>query len=254
MKPRPFCKTLLILCLHLPPWFMGLAAETRYITSELQVGLHQDKSINSPIIQMVSSNTALDLIKQDETMSYVSTADGAAGWVDNSYLVRQPGTAAAGAEKQLRMRLADAETRIRQLQGELTGAGGGESNPPLQALRAENKTLRQEFKAERMKTGRLTVELASLRKRIGQNNDNVALYDELEQLQQDNKTLEIELARAMEMTQTGSGKLPELNAGERTISRADLLFYLLLVFVIGLGLGLYLMDMLARRRHGGFRV
>lgn len=252
MKANYFLKTLIALSLALP----GLIqAETMYVTSKLQVGLHEDKSLNSPIIQIVPSNTALEIIKQDEQMSYVTGPNGASGWVDNSYLVPEPTATGNNTElNQFKDQLAQAETKIKQLQTQLANAGTGASGDQAKQLSAENKKLQQDFKAERMKTGKLTVELAELRKRIGQNNDNASLYKELERLEQRNKTLEIELAKAMEMTLADGTKLSEINARDTSVSMRNMLLYLAFTLVIGIGFGLYLMDLMVRRRHGGFRV
>jgi len=209
-------------------------AETVYVTDQLSVGLHEDKSVDSPIIKVINTNTALKIIKRDENMSYVREPEGGSGWVDNSYVMQQPGATNQAKTTKLMSDLAAARSTIVQ-------------------LRNENKALQQQFKSERFKAGRLNIELAELRKRIGQNNDNASLYRELERLEEENRVVQIQLAKAM--GPAGADDPENLNAGSlKSPGWNNVFIYVGFTLLTGIGFGLYIMDRVVRRRHGGLRL
>ena len=43
-------------------------AETVYVVDELKIGLHNDRTIDSPIIKLVSSGTSLFVIERDDVI------------------------------------------------------------------------------------------------------------------------------------------------------------------------------------------
>jgi hypothetical protein len=204
-------------------------AETVYVTNELQLGLHADKNDTSPITALVNSGTALELIKTEDKLSYVRTADGKDGWVDSSYLVKTaPGN---------------------------TTSSIAESVTPDGTAATETTTLEQQLKSERVKTGELQVQIAELRKRLGQDGSNDSLYEKIDQLAVEKKQLEIQLAQLME----GSGQLLPVPDAEITESNGlynprNAIIALVVAIIAGVIAGLYLMDFLYRRRHGGFRI
>ena len=116
--------------------------------------------------------------------------------------------------------------------------------------------LQQQLNSERLKTGELQIQLAELKKRIGQNNDTESLYSQIEELREKNKTLEIQLAGALNggesavTTQSADGQYSGYFI--RDWKRHLLYFFLAIIF--GMGLGIFAMDHFNRRRHGGFRV
>ena len=202
------------------------AAETAYVTSQLQIGLHADKTISSPVVKIVATGTPLELIKTEDKLTFVRTADGVEGWVDNSYLTQNstvslPGLAAEGIQPP---------------------SGGGGS-------------LEQELKSERVKTGELQVQIAELRKRLGQNGNNDSLYEKIDQLTVEKKKLEIQMAQLLENAgQPAIELLPENAKAGSFYTPRNLLITLIVALIAGVIAGLYLMDYLYRRRHGGFRV
>jgi len=206
-------------------------AATVYVTSQLQFGLHADKSIGSAVIKLVPTGTPLELIKTEDSFSYVRTEDGTGGWIDNSYLTQ-----------------------------EVPVAAGFTEISPSQPASAENtgdeSSLEQQLKSERVRTGELQVQIAELRKRLGQDGSNDSLYAKIDQLAVEKKQLEVQLAQILEgngpigtvsrpVTDSGGGGLYNLR---------NVLIALSVALVAGMIAGLYLMDFLYRRRHGGFRI
>ena len=207
-----------------------VSADTVYVTNRLQLGLHADKTDASPIILLLDSGTALELIKTEDNLSYVHAADGIDGWVDSSYLLQEnPATAVPSGD----------------VPAPLVGQSSG----------ADQTTLEQQMKTERVKTGELQVQIAELRKRLGQDGSNDSLYEKIDQLAVEKKQLEIQMAQLLE----GSNQLPPVPnadsiAVEGLYNPRNAIIAVVVSLIAGVIAGLYLLDFLYRRRHGGFRV
>ena len=92
--------------------------------------------------------------------------------------------------------------------------------------------------------------MAELRKQAGVNKSNESLYQKITELSEKNKQLEVQLAKARDKTATTDSTAAAPPAEDwRRLSA-----YVLLALILGLALGLYIMDSVNRRRHGGFRV
>jgi len=229
------------------------AAETLYITGQIKAGLHQDKQPDSPIVKVVPSGTAVDVIKQDDNASFVREPDGASGWIDNSYLVAQPpgGTPTPQAQQQLsdlQQQLDSANTRVQTLQAQLKAQP---DNDALQALKNRNADLQQQLKAANLKSNDLEMQLADLRKQVGIDNDNKSLYEKIADLSNQNRQLQKQLARTGDNPAAGSDTASAATAG---LHWQRLVVYLAIALLLGTALGIYLLDVFNRRRHGGFRV
>lgn len=224
--------------------------ETVYLTDQFQAGVHEEKSPDSPILKNISSGTALELIKRDKNFAYVRDPQGVSGWIDNSYLVKDAPVTSGGnslrAERDgLEKKLEDANSQITRLQATIATPGG-----------KDQADLQQQLNDERIKTGELQIELAELKKRLGQNNDTESLYQELEALKEKNMALQIKLGGIQNQ---GDAE----HAGDRQAGSAAGMFkqdwkravlYFFMYILIGVVLGIYVMDFYNRRRHGGFRV
>ena len=228
----------------------AVTGETVYLTNQFQVGLHQDKSPDTPIIKTIPSGTALELIKQEKNSAYVRDPQGVSGWIDNSYLVQQPpaGTDSAkllAENNDLEKKLEDANHQISQLRSNMATSGGKDQND-----------LQQQLNAERIKTGELQIQLAELKKRLGQNNDTDSLYKQIEALKEKNMTLKIQLAGEQDKDEK-AGTGGQQNGDSTGLLQQDWkrsVVYFFIYILIGMVLGIYILDYYNRRRHGGFRV
>jgi len=227
---------------------ISATAETQYVTDQLKVGLHTNKSVNSPIVKIITAGTPLEIIKVENNVSFVKEPGGASGWIDNSYLVKQETTATTK----------NAEARIKTLEESLSKAkqqNPAEVNATLTQLQNENTDLEQQYKSEKVRTGELQVELVELQKRLGDGGSNDSLYEKIDQQYRQNMQLEVQLAKVLE----GSGlenweiTFDDLVEDEQFYWR-NLLIYLSIALTAGIVIGIYLMDVINRRRHGGFRV
>lgn len=223
-----------------------------------RAGLHQDKSTASPVVKLVPAGAALQLLKREEPVSLVRDSEGVQGWIDNSYLATEPPAESAQGQDQrkriedLEQQLAQARAEVTQMEARLDGSGKASEDFRLaQQLRRQNQELDQEVRKEKLRTGELQVELTELRKRIGVNSDNESLYNEIAALQAENRRLKVEAG------ETVPGTVTTATAGLIAAGRSDpgsFAAYAAILLLLGLGAGIYLMDWLNRRRHGGFRV
>ena len=62
-------------------------AETVYVIDHLAVGVHENKTLNSPIIKVLPTGTALEVLEREEAFVKVRTDDGLEGWVDKNYVM-----------------------------------------------------------------------------------------------------------------------------------------------------------------------
>lgn len=232
-----------------------LAAETLYIDDKIKVGLHQEKSVDSPILKVLSGGAALEVIKRDTPLTQVKDADGANGWIDNRYLA----TAAPG-----RAQLVAAEEKIKKLEAEVAGLKTGSSantattgaaagnDSKLAAIAKENDELKQLLKSERLRVGELQAQTAELRNKLDKANDNSGLLEQLDALTRD-KT---ELQNQISVLQAGKAKISreamQLDIGE--FDWEKMLISIGISLAAGFIVGLYVLDLIVRRRHGGFRV
>lgn len=228
-----------------------VGATSVYITDKLNIGLHEDKTLASPIAVVLPSGTQLQLVKKQGNLSFVTSSDGVSGWIDNSYLMADP---PAGARLQtLAARNSALEKQLQSLQAGGQGSSGDATQ--LAALTSKNQDLQQQLKTERLKTGEMQVSITELKQRLGSNKDTDTLYKEIDALKASNKDLQVKLTNAMANNTTEvAGTAPATTANHLNFGWKRLVIIMVLLLVFGLSLGVYLMDFLNRRRHGGFRI
>ncbi len=244
---------LLVLALAAAP----APAEDAFVGSKgFRAGLHQDKAADSPILKLVPAGAALQVLKREERTSMVRDSDGVQGWIDNSYLATEAPVESAQGQDQLK-RIEDLERQLEQaraeqtqLEARLTGSGKASDDFKLaQQLKRQNQDLEQQLKQEQLRGGEAQVELTELRKRIGMNSDTESLLQELAGLQAENKQLRISVGEKV-----GAAVASERGIMGRSFELGQFAATAVVLLLLGLGGGVYLMDYLNRRRHGGFRV
>ena len=252
-----FISCVLILC----P--LSLMAEDAYITDQIKAGLHEDKSLDSPIVKIVATGTRLEVIKREERLTFVRDASGSTGWINNEYLMATAPdnatlltlqTRSDNLEKRL------AETREKNISLESALKNQGRVLPveklELSNLKTAHAKLKQNFNAQKLKTGELQIELTELRKRVGQDSNSDTLYRKIKSLEEDKKKLQIQLANTLEEYDADGvdGVYSMRSDKEFSPGLRNMIIYLLITLVLGLFAGAYMLDMVNRRRHGGFRI
>lgn len=235
-------------------------AEDAFVGSKgFRAGLHQDAAPESPIVKLVPAGAALQILKREQQATLVRDSDGVQGWIDNSYLAAEPpAETAQGADQ--RKRIEDLEQQLKQSQAEarllgdrLAGSGkAGDDFRQLQQVKKEKQDLEQQLQQEKLRNGESQVELTELRKRIGMDGDTESLLKEISDLQADNRRLRI-------ASGNGQGAEAESLDGAGPVgSRFELnqfaISAIVVLLLLGFGGGIYVMDYLHRRRHGGFRI
>lgn len=227
-------------------------AETAYVIDQLLVGVHKDKALNSAIIKVYPTGTELQVLKRDKDLAQIKGPDGTTGWVDAGYLMK---------DKPASMRLDELQRQNTELKAELeaqkdkaaeaTPAQAAGANAAVQHLQRANAQLKQQLATERLNVGELQAKVADLTRSAGSSDGANAAS--LAQLRKENGALQAQI-----------GALRSHGAASGTGLRARLLSWLELdrMQLIGLGVllllaflaGIYCMDALYRRKHGGFRV
>ena len=244
-RPHPLRERLrhgLLAALMLVSLVPEARAETAYIAARLEVGLHEERSAHSAILDLLPEGTEVEVLERDGSASRVRLGDGREGWVVSDYLSSE----------------ASAPVELARLQGRV---------PELEAALEREQAARQEAES-----GRRTAEeaLARLRDDLaargedGESGEDGRLLGDLELLTQENRLLEdriaeLEEAQARAAAQSGAGAAPQVSgsgAGPPGFFERPFWHWLLIGFVLlfAFGLGAYVVDWAVRRRHGGYRI
>jgi len=267
-----------LLLLGLP---LATVAETVYIIDKLLVGVHEDKTLESPIVKVLPTGTALEVISREGELAQVKDAEGATGWMDASYLTEeQPAVAVLemieSQNQQLAESLKTAEARIAELETKPqkgAAAGNGKANEQIEKLNKDLNDLRQSLTSERGKTEEFQRQLTEARNQAASGPAAGVDQDALDLLRHENELLKKALAEAndaaarnQEAPVDDSDETPLLPPlpesltdglklfGAFMVSPAVLAILGLLLLAGSFGGGVFFMDYLQRRRHGGFRL
>lgn len=239
----------LLLALGLLPG-VCLAAESMYVIDKLLVGVHRERDLNSAIIKVLPTGSLLEVLERNDQLARVKDAEGVEGWVDVAYLMQEPPASQQLADaRQERQMLLE---RIKQMEGKLAATGGTNDVGKVEELTNENTELKSQISSIKLKGSELEQQLKS---RGGAAADgsaagelrkaNLELTDTVAALRARNNELAAQLA-----TDTALGRL----RGTLSLGSPWMLFGVLVLVALSFGAGLFCMDYLNRRRHGGFRI
>jgi SH3 domain protein len=229
-----------------------LAAETAFVIDKLLVGVHQEEDLASAIVKVLPTGTKLEVLTRKGEIAKIKDPDGVTGWVDAAYLMKT--APAAELLEQLKLDKQALADRVKALESSKAAPGG----PPgaVDTLTNENTELKSQLSAQKLKNSELEASLAELRKNAPTAPGGGTVAAEL---QAANLKLKEELELAQETIETLHAAQPPTAALDkiRLATKSGPLnmgLSAVVVLLIGFGGGLYLMDCLNRRRHGGFRV
>jgi hypothetical protein len=240
----------LLLILFMP---IMTIAEPIYIDDKAMAGLHQDKSVDSPIIKVLPGGTSLEIIRRDTPMSQVKEPGGTSGWMENKYLADiAPGRAQLQAALDQISKLESEIAVLKSGAGTATNTNTPDQNPEkLAAVTKENEELKQLLKSERLRIGELQTQTAELRNKLAKNNGDDDLMKQLDTLAREKAELERELnnirTEALSPDEKINFEIGAFDWKKMLISVAISLF----AGFIG---GLFVLDWINRRKHGGFRI
>ncbi len=232
-------------------------AETSYVIDKLLVGVHADKNLDSAIIKVLPTGTRLEVIERDGELALIEDPEQVRGWVDSAYLTVEVPAALRLAELQrdkdkLEKQLAEAASAT-----PATADAGGAGSAEIEALTKENTELKGKLSEQRLRAGKLQTEIAAVRAEM---QNNAAPPDaRIVELERDRDALNGKLEDAED-------QIAELSARASLKATSDLVplvlkeyasaiaIIVLVIMVFAFGAGIYVVDLLNRRRHGGFRV
>ncbi|HEY5702261.1 MAG TPA: TIGR04211 family SH3 domain-containing protein [Gammaproteobacteria bacterium] len=229
------------------------AAETVYVDDRVLVGMHQNEDIDSAIIKSIPSGTTLEVVQRGRAMSLVRDQDNVRGWVDNRYLSEEPPAQIALdlAREEIKKLESELETTSTRLADYEKYNVDNSNTERVVALNKENEELKKLLKSERVRVGQLQSQTDELRKSLNKNSKTAGLMKQIDELTEKNKGLMEDIEELNETIVKNKSSRAEPGSG---FSLQVLLLWIILALLLGTGLGLYLMDLKIRRRHGGFRV
>lgn len=211
-------------------------AESVYVTDELKIGMHENATIDSPIMKLVPSGTELTVIERNDDLVHVQEPEGVRGWINDKYVVaNKPGKA-----------------RISELEKEIERLKSTSTDTTINNATDVQKELEQQLKSERLKSGGLQANLTELKAKIANIDNSEQFLADIEQLKQENEQLISQLESSgievqAEITSTDSHAI-SINGWK------PLMTTFVIILIIGIAVGAYIFDYLNRRRHGGFRI
>jgi SH3 domain protein len=230
---------------------VNLLAETVYITDSLFIGLHKERSIDSEILKVLPTGSALEVISRDNDFVNVRDAEGVTGWISGNYLIsNNPDINAgsdAGAGQAKRVRELEAE--LHNIRMQLTQPDKWHVIDPEETakLKKNNRKLNQQINTEKLKSGELQANLAELRNQISQMGDSKKYSKEIQTLAATNAQLEEKIRQLSTSSKTEMSIPDNLN-----ISYA--LKVAVIATFIGLLLGIIFMNWREKRRYGGLKL
>ncbi len=247
----------------------AISAETAFVIDKLLVGVHADKSLDSPIIKVFSTGTQLEVLQRVGDLAQIKGPEGVTGWVDAVYLTTEQPAAEVlelleTQNRQLVEDLKAAQSKISETEARLAQAPtpDPQASEQIAAIRRDNEGLQQSLLAERARADSLQMRIDELEK--GPASDRAALAS----MQSENAALKAELQQArpgpppMQATvavaspaQSREVVADRLRVGGRfLLAPATLVILGGAVLLACFACGAWFMDYLQRRRHGGFRL
>ncbi len=217
-------------------------AETVYVIDELKIGLHEDRTIDSPITKLIPSGTSLSVIERENDLIHVQEAGGNKGWINSKYVV---------VEKPGKSRVTELEKSNEALKQEIAQLKTTTIPTSDNGTEAQ-KELEQQLNSERLKAGDLQAQLAALKANVADIDDSGKLLSDIETLKQENRQLISQLESSGIEVEADSESMSEDSFSISSMKHK--IVALLIVFAIGLAGGIFILDFHNRRRHGGFRV
>lgn len=197
-------------------------AESAFIIDRVEAGLHEGRSVDSPIIKLLPTGSKLEILERNDNRVQVRDATGTVGWLDQRFLMPDKPTRQLLNEAEAELERTRA--KLQRLQEQQSANGNDNVSAEYQQLRQTRDRLENELAAERDKVARLRARVSDLEKP-----STVATPP----ADQSAFRTALQLFRAY----------PRIGAA-----------VLLVPLVIGLILGAWLLDYRNRRRHGGFRI
>jgi len=229
-------------------------AEPVYVNDALEIGLHQDNTLASTIIELIPSGTELELLAREQNLIQVRTQTGTTGWVDAHYITnREPGRAQID---RLQASLKTSEIQIEALEEKLTQAEQRAVDLSEQQKQAQVGSATTEQSQIPSSTLREMQTLAEENQRLKQ---QVAELEAVQVMAVERvQAAENERKQAIEMNTVSVAEHYQSTPGDDSLRITSLKTWqqLLLgsVLLLAFGIGGWFVDLSVRKRHGGYRI
>lgn len=248
------------------------SAESLFVTDRILLGIHQEPTEDSALIKSIPSGESVEVIEKKEGFIKIKTNDGAQGWVNEQFLLKEkPATAQfdglfddyqknLATLKTLNAKLTKNEREIQLLRDELSNAQnamkklmkkqGGETaiavdTEIIEKLSAAN----QQIETLQAKISELEAQQAVTQSLDGQDAEAV-----VKMTREENTALRARIELAVASLK--GEKAPTANelAGLRPSFPPWYWGLVLVAIIFGIIVGASVIDYRYRKRHGGFRV
>ncbi len=211
--------------------------EQYYISPNLQLGLHTEAKLDSLIKALLNSGQPVELIKSEEDFSLIKTPEDEEGWVKTQFITTdEPASLLIEKMKQ------QAEKSPIESACAVTDKEKAEYEDIISDLKEEIKAWEQLDYQDKQ----------ALKEGVEKNNR--ILREKLAMIASIAIGQEVD---ASQFSLSVEGELPQLQMStKQTMLNVLKKNYLLLTMIAALSfvLGLFLMDLANRRRHGGYRI
>jgi len=243
-------------------------ATSLYVTDRIYLGVHQQASEDSPVLESIPSGTAVELLGKQDNFTKVKLINGVEGWVSSQYLMNeQPSTAkydklfsdyqkSKETLKSVNETLTKRERDIQILRDELSNAKTTirEAKKGGKVVNKVDPEQEKKLQDAEQRIQELTKELENIKKSNEASTNQNDVTASLKFAEEENVALQARIALAISNLSGEKAPTPEELAGIRPQFPLWYWLLMLVMLVIGIGGGVAWMDHQIRRRHGGFRV
>ncbi len=248
------CRQILVSCLGLLLLTtLATATETKpfYVSTHLQTGLHTQAAMDSPVIKLVSGGEAISMLKAGKKFSQVQLKDGTKGWLYSQFIVQ---------EQPAEARVEELEKQLQDLQQQLHSAQQKKADIVVAPANSSNNAeLQKQLEEYQATISQLKEELKAWEQLDFQDRQAQKEHDREINYQLKQRLTQIAVLATGQKASTVHIKVDDKKLEDGSSRLSKTLFkkeYLLIIVIGGVGflLGILLMDMINRRRHGGYRI
>ncbi len=235
----------LLFALLLLPLSVSAESEQYYVTTHLQTGLHTKAAMDSPVVKLVTGGEAIEVLQAGKEFSQVQLNDGTKGWLYSQFII---------PEKPAEARVTELENQLADLQEQLE-----ENRQPAANISNNDTELQSQLEEYQATIARLKEELKAWEQLDFQ--DRQAQQEHALQI---NSQLKQRLSQIAALATGQDESSIKIQVDEEVLEEEPPLLskswfkkeYLLIIVIGGAGffLGILIMDIINRRRHGGYRI
>ena len=229
------------------------SADRAYVIDKLLVGIYETEDLNSTIVKIISTGTELEVIQKTDQLALVIDPTGAKGWIDKSYLMAEP-TSEIILNKLIKENTKNVTSNPKTVGSGETLATLKKSNTQLKAKLAG---VLPEAKKCESKLSILEKESIQIRQELSTECSSIDSYATW--TKNDYMAIESALEKAnlriKEQDLIKNAKI-NLEVVLMVIQHYWIPLMILVMLIAGaaFGAGVYLLDVMSRKRHGGYRL